>query len=91
MKKEWMRDLEEESVDREGKFDVKERVELSDIGDTVEVTFLSEPRKNSKEDTRFDRDMFVAYVDNGLEWNYKHWKVYFYPEDITRQAVTELN
>jgi len=67
MKKEWMRDLEEESVDREAQFDVKERIELPDIGDTVEVTFLSEPRKIGKGDTRLDRDMFVADVDDGSE------------------------
>ena len=67
MKKEWMRDLEEESVDREAKFDVKERVGLPGVGEIVEVTFLSEPRKISKEDTRLDRDMFVADVDDGSE------------------------
>ena len=67
MEKEWMRDLKEESVDREAKFDVKERIELPNIGDNVEVTFLSEPRKIAKEDTRLDRDMFVADVDDGSE------------------------
>ena len=36
--KEWMRDPEEESVDREAKLDVKERVELPEVGETVEVT-----------------------------------------------------
>lgn len=67
MEKEWTQDLEEESVDREAKLDVKERVELPEVGDTVEVTFLSEPRKISKEDTSLDKDMFVADVDDGSE------------------------
>jgi len=67
MSKEWQQDLDKESIETEAKFDIKERVDLPEIGQSIKVTFLSAPRKISKEDTHLDRDMFVADVDDGSQ------------------------
>lgn len=64
-KREWEEDLDELSISREAEADIKPRVPLPEVGESVRVTFLSEPWKVRKEQTRLDWDMFVADVDDG--------------------------
>lgn len=62
---EWEEDLDPEAVAREAAADIKERVPLPDVGESIRVTFLEEPRKVPKERTGLDWDFFVADVDDG--------------------------
>ena len=64
-KREWEEDLDEVSVWREAEADIRPRVPLPQVGESLRVTFLTEPRKVPKEETRLDWDMFVADVDDG--------------------------
>ena len=47
--REWEQDLDPDAVAREAAADIKERVPLPDVGESVRVTFLEEPRKVPKE------------------------------------------
>lgn len=43
--KEWEEDLDPDAVAREAAADIKERVPLPEVGESITVTFLEEPRK----------------------------------------------
>lgn len=62
--REWEEDLDPEAVLREAAADIKERVPLPDVGESIRVTLLEEPRKVPKERSGLDWDFFVADVDD---------------------------
>lgn len=64
-KRDWEEDLDEASIEREAAADIKRRVSLPDIGESIRITFLSEPRKVPRERTGLAWDMFVADVEDG--------------------------
>lgn len=63
--REWEEDLDPDAVLREASADIKKRIPLPDVGESIRVTFLEEPRKVPKERTGLDWDFFVADVDDG--------------------------
>lgn len=64
-KREWEEDLDEASIEREAAAGIGPRVPLPDVGESIRVTFLGEPRKVPRERTRLEWDIFVADVDDG--------------------------
>lgn len=63
--REWEEDLDPDAVLREAAADIKERVPLPEVGESIRVTFLGEPRKVPKERSGLEWDFFVADVDDG--------------------------
>jgi hypothetical protein len=61
----WQKDLNPASVQREAAANVKPRVILPDIGQSISVVFTSEPRLISNVVSHLGRDFYVADVDDG--------------------------
>lgn len=61
----WKSDLNPEAVQREAQANVKPRVPLPNVGQSVTVVFTSEPRLVHSSQSGLDRDFFVADVDDG--------------------------
>ena len=62
---EWKLDLDPNAIRREADANVRPRVMLPNVGQSITVVFQSEPRRIPSSMTSLGRDLFVADVDDG--------------------------